>query len=511
MNISVSNFNKPKIYILYIIIVVVGLLTVIVIFFFHFHTTITYSITPVSNPWMDDYSAITAMQHYKSWGTYNVHDPACKKIGDTYYMYSTDAIFKENKKDAKEKGVPLGYIQMRKSKDLVNWKFIGWSFPEIPKEAIKWVHSQTDGNGASNIWAPYLIEHNGIYRLYYCVSAFGLNISYIGMAESDSPEGPWSNRGCVVKTGKNDVMNAIDPSVIVDNKTGKLWMHYGSYFGGLFCMELNPETGLAAVEGDKGHLIARRADYKKDNLEAPEIIYHPKLDKYFLFTSYDPLMTTYNVRVSYSDKPEGPFKDFYGQDIKDTTNNVPIIVAPYRFRNHPGWAGTAHCGIIDAGNGQFFMAHQGRLSPDNQMMDLHVREVLFTESGWPVVSPQRYTGTLRREFEHNDLIGEWEVIRITEPPLIRDLLAGQILWGEGNLRKGEQAESTLITFDKDGTVNNAKWNFNSRKQSLNIKDENEEINNLIVMAGHDWENETETILFTGLDKDGCTVWGKKVK
>ena len=107
--------------------------------------------------------------------------------------------------------------------------------------------------------------------------------------------------------------------------------------------------------------------------------------------------------------------------------------------------------------------------------------------------------------------GEWEVMRITEPPLIRDLLAGQILWREGNLRKGEQAESTLITFDKDGTVSNAKWNFNSRKQSLNIKDENEEINNLIVMAGHDWENETETILFTGLDKDGCTVWGKKVK
>ena len=82
-------------------------------------------------------------------------------------MYSTDAIFAENKKDAKEKDVPLGFIQMRKSKDLVNWKFIGWAFPEIPIEAIKWVHSQADGKGASNIWAPYLIENNGMYRLYY--------------------------------------------------------------------------------------------------------------------------------------------------------------------------------------------------------------------------------------------------------------------------------------------------------------------------------------------------------
>ena len=511
MNFSTPKRNKTKNNILYIVIGIIVLLVAICSFICPFHSSTSFVIISANNLWEDDYSTVASMEHYKSWGTYNVHDPACKKVDDTYYMYSTDAIFAENKKNAKEKNVPIGYIQMRKSKDLVNWEFIGWAFPNIPSEAVEWVHSQANGEGASNIWAPYLIEHNGIYRLYYCVSAFGLNTSYIGMAESDSPEGPWSDRGCVIKTGKNDTMNAIDPSVIVDAKNGKWWMHYGSYFGGLFCVELSPETGLTATESDKGHLIARRANYKKDNLEAPEIVYHPKFDKYFLFTSYDPLMTTYNVRVSYSDKPEGPFKDFYGKDIKDTTNNVPVITAPYRFRNHPGWAGTAHCGIIDAGDGRYFMAHQGRLSPSNQMMNLHVREVFFTESGWPIVSPQRYTNTPAKTFEREDLVGEWEIIRLSEPPLVRDLLAGQILWGEGDLRKGEQAESTLVTFDKNGSAGNAKWNFNSRKQSLNIKNESEEINNLIVLAGHDWENQTETILFTGLDKEGCAVWGKRVK
>ena len=52
-----------------------------------------------------------------------------------------------------EKNVPLGYIQMRKSKDLVDWEFIGWAFPEIPTEAAQWVRSQSDGEGATNIWA----------------------------------------------------------------------------------------------------------------------------------------------------------------------------------------------------------------------------------------------------------------------------------------------------------------------------------------------------------------------
>ena len=39
----------------------------------------------------------------------------------------------------------------------------------------------------------------------------------------------------------------------------------------------------------------------------------------------------------------------------------------------------------------------------------------------------------------------------------------------------------------------------------------EPIDNLIVFAGHDWENEQETVLFTGLDARGRSVWGKRVK
>jgi len=57
------------------------------------------------------------MEHYKEWGTYNVHDPAIKKFGDYYYLYSTDAIFAENREEAKAKNVPLRYIQVRKSLD----------------------------------------------------------------------------------------------------------------------------------------------------------------------------------------------------------------------------------------------------------------------------------------------------------------------------------------------------------------------------------------------------------
>ena len=70
------------------------------------------------------------------------------------------------------------------------------------------------------------------------------------------------------------------------------------------------------------------------------------------------------------------------------------------------------------------MAHQGRLSPQNQMMDLHVRQVFFTKDGWPVVSPERYAGSNPREFSAADLVGEWEIIRVQEPLYERKLEAG---------------------------------------------------------------------------------------
>ncbi len=469
--------------------------------------------TSSPNPWEDNYRPLSKMENYLQWGTYNVHDPACKKIGEYYYMYSTDAIFGENKREAREKDVPLGFIQMRRSKDLVNWEFIGWAFREIPQEAVEWVHAHTNGKGASNIWAPYPVPYKDVFRLYYCVSAFGRKTSYIGMAESNSPEGPWELKGCVVKTDNESAMNAIDPSIIVEPGTGKWWMHYGSYFGGLYCVELDPATGLPIQTDDKGHLTARRANYKKDNLEAPEIIYHPGLKKYFLFVSYDPLMTTYNVRAGRSELPEKDFKDFFGKDLKDTINNFPILTAPYRFNNHPGWAGTAHCGIVNDENGNYFMVHQGRLSPQNQLMVLHVRQVFFTPDGWPVVSPERYTGTPSVKFKTADLIGEWEIIRIFEPQYERQLEAGQILWGEGELKKEEWNLSSHLTFANKGNTNekNSKWKFSESKQLLNLTLNGEKIKNLIIFAGHDWENETETVLFTGLDSRGRSVWGKRVK
>lgn len=483
--------------------------------FIFFASCTQKSFEPVSepNPWKDDYSAVSKMKDYKEWGTYNVHDPSCKLFGDTYYMYSTDAIFGENWDDVEENNLPFGYIQVRKSKDLVNWEFAGWAFKEIPQEAKEWVLENSGGKGATNIWAPYVLEYKGKYRLYYSVSAFALQTSYIGLAESDSPEGPWELKGCVVKTKTGDVMNAIDPSIVINPDNGDQWMHYGSYFGGLHCLQLNPETGLALNEGDQGHLTARRFDGKKNNIEAPEIIYNPELKKYFLFVSYDPLMTTYNIRVGVSDKPEGPFTDFFGTDMREETDNYPILTYPYQFNNHPGWAGVAHCCVFQDDKGRFYMAHQARLAPENHLMVLHVREMFWTSDGWPVVSPERHTIATQNQIIENDIVGEWEIIIIHGDVPERDLEAGQILWGENHLREKEMNRSRVVSFNNDGKITgetDGKWRFVNEDEKL-VLNLNGSENEVKLFFGHDWENENYTLLFTGLNNKGYSVWGKRVK
>lgn len=463
-------------------------------------------------PYQDDYTALSGLENRNRWGTYNVHDPSCKKFGEYYYAYSTDAIYGNTAENAVKLGIKVGNIQVRRSKNLIDWEFLGWALDSIPTEAVSYVHSLTNGQGATNVWAPYILKYKETYRLYFCVSAFGRKTSWLGLAESTSPEGPWKIKGNVIETNDDDLMNAIDPSIVTDVATGEQWMHYGSFFDGLYCVQLNPETGLTLHPGDKGHSTVRRFDLSKNNVEAPEIIYNPVQKYYYLFVSYDPLMTTYNVRVGRSQKPDGPFYDYFGNDMREANDNYPVLTYPYRFDNHPGWAGTGHCGIVENGKGTYYTLHQARLSPENHLMDLHVREVFWSKDGWPIFSPERYAGVKTGKIGSDGIVGKWEIIVLKPSTYKRTTEAGQILWGENRLAAEELCTSSIYNLKSDGTIENSaqgKWKMQDHNV-LSLQIGTFKVQELFVHKGFDWENSHETILFTGLDSNGYSIWGKKI-
>lgn len=443
----------------------------------------------------DTYPALAPFANASQWGPHNVHDPAIIKIGEYYYSYSTDVGY----------GITVrSGLQIRKSKDLVEWTFVGWVFNTLPPLGSNFI-TGFGGTPFNSLWAPCVVKVGTEYRLYYSLTCSLPRLSVIGMATATNPEGPWVEKGIVV-TSKNDASiqtNAIDPSVIIANN-GQHWMMYGSAWDGIYTLQLDPATGLALNNGEKGTRIANRgftAGKYNGNIEGADIIYNSTLNKYFLFIAYDWLQTKYNVRVMRGDNPNGPFYDYNGANANTNVDHGPMIIAPYKFNGHSGWQGVAHSSAFSDGSGNYFIAHQGRPGSDSYYMNMHVRKLFWTQDGWPVASPERYAWEKDSLISQADIAGNWEQI----------ILGYNIVPGYGTEQSQPDFQNSItLTIAANGTLNgNAAntWTYNA--PWLEMKWANGFTDKVFVQKGRDWENKKNTIIFSGLNNQGTAIWGKK--
>ncbi|HEX9935177.1 MAG TPA: arabinan endo-1,5-alpha-L-arabinosidase [bacterium] len=355
------------------------------------------------NPAADDYSMLADRSFSSSWGPYNLHDPTIVKHGDDFYIFSTDVAYGPNGRCG---------IMYRRSNDLVHWTFLGWVFDGVPPKPLAFMEANQPGYRQESIWAPYILKVEDKYRLYYSVPGNdGLKLACIALATATTPDGPWTDEGIVISCLPSDDFNAIDPSVVIDQMNGRHWMTYGSYFAGVFIVELDPATGKVLNPGDKGKRLAYRNRYM-DAIEGSEILYNPELGKYYLFVSYDWLEDNYNVRVGRANRANGPYYDITGADMSAAGDNFPMITARYKFNGHAGWQGFGHCGLLREGNDYFYVS-QARLGSNKYLMDLHIHRIIWTPSGWPAILPERYAALPQTAVDAADLVGKWEHIDLT--------------------------------------------------------------------------------------------------
>ena len=346
----------------------------------------------------DDYSAISSWTNRNKWNLANVHDPSVAYYNGYYYMYGTDASYGNE-------SFGHGHFQGKRSKDLVNWDWVGGPFygppswvadslnsirarmalPTIPEQDIRYGY-----------WAPVVRRVNvggqDILRMYYCIiidnyiktgkpatrdnfdNSWGER-AFIGMCESTDPAGAvWIDRGYVVcsssdrglnyyRASLNDwngyfYYNAIDPTYIVTPE-GKHYLIYGSWHSGFALLQVDAATGKPLNKpgepyaNSAGELTARygkrigtrSAASRWQASEAPEIIY--KDGYYYLFIAYDGLDVPYNTRVVRSTDIEGPYLDINGRNFTaGSGDSYPIVTHPYKFNLSSGWVGISHCGIF---------------------------------------------------------------------------------------------------------------------------------------------------------------------
>ena len=298
-----------------------------------------------------------------------VHDPSTiVKCKDEYWIFYTG------------RGIPSYH-----SRDLMTWE----AGPPVFTNAPAWVAQVVPANRWMYYWAPDVIRLGDRYLLYYAVSSFGKNRSAIGLATNPTldPADPafrWTDQGIVVQSTNTDNFNTIDPAVSQD-ADGSLWLAFGSFWGGIKLIQLDPNTGLRleATAQQAGWQMATNSPMYSlavnDSIEASYLYRHDGY--YYLFVNWGLCCrgtnSTYEIRMGRSKKITGPYLDRDGVDLM-SSGGTPFLSTAGPF------IGPGQVGICSRGGSDWLSCHfyDGTRSGRPTLAILPLR---WNSTGWPEV------------------------------------------------------------------------------------------------------------------------------
>lgn len=298
-----------------------------------------------------------------------VHDPVMIKQNNTYYLFCT------------------GHgISVFSSTDRLQWKQEKPVFAQPPQWAVEAIPEFK-----GHIWAPDIVYHNGLYYLYYSVSAFAKNTSCIGVVTTPTLDPTdknfkWTDHGKVIQSVPGrDFWNAIDPNIVFD-ETGTPWMTFGSFWGGIKLVKLNSNLKVVAQPEVWQTLSKRQRDFKTHDydpgegaVEAPFIF--KKDNFYYLFISLDYCCrganSTYKVAVGRSATVQGPYVDQQGVRLDQGGGSLVV-------EGNKNFAGVGHNSVYTFDGKDYLVFHAYEVAQQGKPK-LKIKEIRWTE-GWPTVT-----------------------------------------------------------------------------------------------------------------------------
>ena len=244
--------------------------------------------------------------------------------------------------------------------------------------------AERPGGGA----APDVLKIGNRYLCIYGATGGGLGGGHNGRIltmwnttlDPKSPQFKWTEAVEVCSSDGMEDQDAIDPGMLLDPQTGRLWVSYGTYFGAIRLIELDPATGYR-MKGNKEKDIAI-------DCEATDLIYRDGW--YYLLgthgTCCDGVNSTYNIVVGRSRNVEGPYLDNVGRDMFHGGGRMVICAGDNA--TGPGHFGRT---IIDDGVEIMSCHYEADFNRSGRSV-LAIHPLLW-KNGWPVAGERFKGGT----------------------------------------------------------------------------------------------------------------------
>ena len=261
----------------------------------------------------------------------------------------------------------------------------------ISEDGWSWhAGAERPGGGA----APDVLKIGDRYLVIYGATGGGLGGGHNGRIltmwnktlDPKSPDFKYSNPIEVASSDGMEDCDAIDPCLLLDPSTNRLWTTYGTYFGTIRLIELDPKTG-ERIKGNQEKDIAI-------DCEATDLIWRDGW--YYLLgthgTCCDGVNSTYNIVVGRSRNVEGPYIDNVGRDMFHGGGRM--VIAAGDRKTGPGHFGRT---IIDEGVEVMSCHFEADFDMSGRSV-LGIRPLLW-KNDWPVAGEPFKGGTFEIESE----------------------------------------------------------------------------------------------------------------
>ncbi|MDE5738150.1 MAG: RICIN domain-containing protein [Oscillospiraceae bacterium] len=487
-----------------------------------------------------------------------VHDPSVVKLDDgSYYIIGS-------------------HLAAARSTDLCNWTTTANSqagtanttyFENIYKDLAipnAWSNTSTGYDLSGNLWAPDIVWNPVMNKFCMYLSVNGNDWhSSIVLCTADNIDGPYTYVDTIVYSGfetnpldnannyKNtDVekvlgnnpdlsrylnsdgrwdasygTNAIDPCVFYD-ENDNLWMVYGSWFGGIYMLELDETTGLrdyninyeTVANRSDAYLGKKMAGGYYASGEGPYIEYMKSPDSnkgyYYLFLSYGYFNSNggYNMRVFRSENPDGPYVDQNGNSAIYTTWSGDVntggtvgerLMSNYQWNcnDRPNKAQGHNSALMDD-DGKLYVIYHNKFDDAYGFHEVRVHQMFINQDGWLVTAPYEYSGETISETGHTTeaITGEYEFIFHTlEQKFVNETSA-------------DVETSKNISLNADGTITgdiNGTWSVQDGTSYVTILYNNIEYKGNFLVQADESAEAVQKMTFTATGNNTC-IWGSKI-